>query len=183
MQRLLVPILLILLVPGFAAAQGESDAASGQSSSCRYWQSRVDIYTTMDLFEIVDEKNPKNIVPAIECLLVLEGNKNIAAFGLQPSPALTGPGTGPVSILTTPITVEVAALYFISYLYYQKWQHANLVVLIDKDDSSVIKSSDENVRKAYKYYREWFERVKKIGIVKARELKLEPLKDKDVRWR
>lgn len=159
-------------------------SASGQSPSCQYWHSRVDSYTHItDLSQILDEKKPENIVPAITCLLEFEGNKNIAAFGLDPSPRLTGPANGPTSIFSTPITQEVAALYFISYLYYQKWAHAGFVVLVDRDDSREIESSDKNVRKAYAYYREWFERVKAIGIVKARKLKLEPLKGKDVRWR
>ena len=159
-------------------------SARGQSASCQYWRSRVDIDTHItDLSQILDERKPENIVPAITCLLEFEGNKNMAAFGLDPSPRLTGPPSGPTSILSTPITAEVAALYFISYLYYQKWDHASLVVLIDRDDSREIESSDENVRKAYEYYRQWFERVKAIGIVKARERKIEPLKGKDVRWR
>ena len=161
-------------------------AASGQSTSCHYWRSRVDVSTHItQLSQIVDEKDPENVAPAIECLLQLEGNKGMAAFGLDPSPRLTlsGEHQGPVSILSTPISVEVAALYFVSYLYYQKWDHANLVVLIERDDSREIESSAENVRKAYGYYREWLERVKLIGIVKARELKIEPLKGKDVRWR
>jgi len=159
-------------------------SASGQSPSCQYWHSRVDIYTHItDLSQILDEKDPKNMVPAITCLLEFEGNKNIAAFGRDPNPRLTGPSRGPTSIFSTPITAEVAALYFISYLYYQKWDHASLVVLIDRDDSREIESSEENVKKAYGYYREWFERVKAIGIVKARKLKIEPLKGKDVQWR
>ncbi len=176
---------LRLFTPALALIAALGLSASGQSSSCQYWRSRVDIYTHItDLSQILDEKNPKNMLPAIRCLLEFEGNKNIAAFGLDPNPRLTGPpGPGPMSILSTPITAEVAALYFISYLYYQKWDHANLVVLIDKEDSREIESSQENVSKAYKYYREWFERVKPIGIVKARKLKIEPLKGKDVRWR
>lgn len=167
----------------FALATLLCVAARAQSSSCQYWRSRVDIYTTMELSQIMDEKDPRNILPAIQCLLEFKGNKNIARFGLDPSPRLIGPAHGPTSILSTPIHVEVAALYFISYLYYQNWNHANLVVLIDRDDSREIESSDENIRKAWKYYREWFEQVKPIGIVKARKLKIEPLKGKDVWWR
>ena len=110
-------------------------------------------------------------------------SRGAPTVSVRASAALTGSPRGPTSILSTPITAEVAALYFISYLYYQKWDHASLVVLIDRDDSREIESSDENVKKAYGYYREWFERVKAIGIVKARELKIEPLKGKDVRWR
>jgi len=168
----------------FALATSLCAAARAQSSSsCQYWRSRVDSYTTMELSQIRDEKDPRNILPAIQCLLEFEGNKNSALFGLDPSPPLTGPARGPTSIFSTPIHIEVAALYFISYLYYQNWKHANLIVLVDRDDSREIESSDENVRKAWKYYREWFERVKPIGIVKARKLKIEPLKGKDVWWR
>lgn len=175
---------LRLFVIALALISALAVSASGQSPACQYWRSRVDIYTHItDLSEIVDQNKPENIVPAITCLLEFEGNKNMAAFGRDPSPRLTGPSQGPTSIFSTPITAEVAALYFISYLYYQKWDHASLVVLVNRDDSRELESSDENVRKAYGYYREWFERVKAIGIVKARELKIEPLKDKDVRWR
>ena len=146
--------------------------ARGQSS-CLYWQSRVDESVKMPgSFQPINEENPENVMQAIECLLKLEGNRNKAKFS-----GVTNPR---VSQLFEPATVEVAALFYVSYLFYQKWDHADAIALVGDDQQTV--SSPKTLRKAYKYYREWFKQVKTIGIVKAREMKVEPLKGKDVRW-
>jgi hypothetical protein len=158
--------------------------ANGQAP-CQYWHHRVDVYVELPDLNFPNEKDPEIIKQGIECLLKLEGNKNISRIGANPMPHLTGPilAGGPISIFSTPTRVEVAALYLISSLYYQRWDHANWVVLVNDPDSKEVDTSGDNVRRAYQYYREWFEQVKFIGVVKARELKLEPLKGKDVWWR
>jgi hypothetical protein len=40
----------------------------------------------------------------------------------------------------------------------------------------------EAVRQAYQSYKKWFEQVKRLGLAKAREMKIEPLKDTKVHW-
>jgi hypothetical protein len=120
----------------------------------------------------MDEENPAKIMQAVECLLKLEGNKNKAKFSGATNPR--------VSQLFEPATVEVAALFYVSYLFYQKWDHADAIALVGENNQKV--NTPKTVKKAYKYYRSWFKQVKSIGIVKARKMKIEPLKGKDVRW-
>lgn len=123
-----------------------------------------------------DEELPglttKQVQKGIRCLLKLEGNKDEATFS-----GATRFDTS--QIFEEPATVEVAALFYISYLYYRDWGAvAGAVVLTEKNGST----SAETIRKAYRYYREWFTEIKKIGLAKAREQELNPLKGKDVVW-
>ena len=55
------------------------------------------------------------MVQAIDCLLRLEGNKRKAEF--------TGATNPYTSQIFEAATVEVAALFYISHLFYQKWDH------------------------------------------------------------
>ena len=167
---------LVFIAASFFSVRGQSP--------CRYWQSRVDTRVDLESLTFPDEKDPEVATQGIECLLKFEGNKHLAPLGIQVMTRLNTENlSGPTSILSTPTAAEVAALYMISYLYYQKWDHADWVVLVNRKDSQGLSSSEENVRKAYRYYREWFKRVKAMGLVKARGLKIEPLKAKDVWWR
>ena len=150
---------------------GASCVAYGQSP-CEYWQSRVDESVKLPENRAIDEKNPNTVIQATECLLKLEGNKKKARF--------SGATHLYVSQLFEPATVEVAALFYISYLFYQKWDHADAIALVGDDNQRL--SAPKTVKDAYGHYRRWFKKVKALGIVKAREMKIEPLKGKDVRW-
>lgn len=99
------------------------------------------------------------------------GNKHSAKFG--------GAQQLYVSQLFEPTTAEVAALYYISYLFYQKWDHADAVAL-RAENGEVDKP--EAVRQAYQSYKKWFKEIKRVGLAKAREMKIEPLKDPKVHW-
>jgi hypothetical protein len=145
--------------------------ANGQDS-CRYWSSRVDSTVSLpDNFERLDEKDSQNIMAGIRCLLQLEGNHNKARF--------SGATRFDTSQTFSSQTVDVAALFYISYLYYQDWGAFSGAVAL-RGDGGIDKPSA--TRKAYKYYREWFKEVEKIGIVEARKKQLAPLKDKDISW-
>ena len=76
-------------------------------------------------------------------------------------------------------SIEIAALYYASYLFESNWEHAGSVVLVD-DNGNI--NTSEVVEKAFKSYREWFQKVQKIGLRRARELKLHPLEASGVRW-
>lgn len=146
-------------------------AANGQDS-CRYWNSRIDSTVSLpDNFERPNEKDPQNIMAGIRCLLQLEGNHNQARFS-----GATRPDT---SQIFSSQTVEVAALFYISYLYYQDWGAFSGAVALRGDDGI---DKPSTIRKAYKYYRGWFKNVEKIGIVEARKKQIAPLKGKDVSW-
>lgn len=147
-------------------------AQKNDTDCCLFWQSKIDATlgkskTYEDPLTLSDDV----ILVAIDCLLQLEGNKNKASFGgaLRPE----------VSSVPQFTPVEVSALYYASYLYYQKFDHADVVAL---DDGSGEFSTQTSITEAYRSYRKWFEEVKKIGLVKAREKKLDPLAHSKVRW-
>jgi hypothetical protein len=143
-----------------------------ESAGCYYWQSKVDAGLVSPADDKkVDETDPRIILDGIDCLLQMESNRNPAKFSGATNPY--------VSQIFQPATVEVAALYYISYLYYQKWDHADAIAL--RSENGEI-NSPKAIQRAYKSYRKWFEEVRKIGLAKAREMKLDPLKDAKVRW-
>lgn len=143
---------------------------------CNYWFSRIDSNVKLqENFKSPDESNSQEIINGIECLLRLQGKMGWSRkFGI--------PLSNEVSNTFPPFpTIEVAALYYISTLYYQSPDSFTSAIALRRDGTEGT-SDRKAVRKAFKYYRQWFEQVKKVGIEKARELNLEPLKDKDVRW-
>lgn len=153
----------------------------GQSSTieeCNFWQVRVD--SSIKLSENAkpitdyDEKNinQKTFIKAVECLLKLKGNKSDSRF----------PYAGVSFSLSERIpspTVEVSALYYISYLYYQNFHHSRAMLLIDKEG---YRNKESSIETAYKSYADWFEKIKKIGLKKARKQKLDPLAGSGVSW-
>lgn len=155
-------LLIMVVFLGFHIVEAKEDI-------CKYWLSQVDIETEVD-FD-VDETNPKNVVEGITCLLKFKGNKNKGLFG--------GATKDTVSQIFPAASVEICALYYASYLFYQDWKHASAIALVDKDG---VINSDKSVRKAYKSYERWLKIIKKIGLEKAREQKLDPLGGSDVRW-
>ena len=148
------------------------NSQKNNTNCCLFWQSKIDptlgkSKTYEDPLSLADDE----VLLAIDCLLKLEGNKNEASFGGAVNPQ--------VSSVPQFTAVEVSALYYISYLYYQKFDHASIVAL---DDSSGEFSTQNAITEAYQSYRKWFEEVKKIGLAKAREQKLEPLAHTRVKW-
>lgn len=139
---------------------------------CKYWQSKVDTKVQLsDERQEIDQNNPENILNAIECLLNLESNKNKAKF--------TGATKFEVSQIFEPATVDVASLYYISYLYYQKWNHADAIALVDINGNI---NTPETIQQAYKSYRKWYKEVKKIGLQEAKKQNLDPLANSNIRW-
>ena len=69
----------------------------------------------------------------------MEGNKNPARF--------SGAMNNYVSQLFENTPADVAALYFISYLYHQEWDHADAVALRGSDGSV---NTPKVVRDAYR---------------------------------
>jgi hypothetical protein len=143
-----------------------------KTECCTYWRSKVDDEVKQpESMQDVNEADPQVILDGIECLLKMEGNKHPAKF--------SGAVNDDVSQLFPKATADVAALYYISYLFFQKWDHADAIALRGTDGEI---NTSEDIQAAYKSYKKWFEAVKKVGIVKAREMKLEPLKDTKVKW-
>jgi hypothetical protein len=143
------------------------------NSGCKNWQSLVDssIEPPSPRF-VFDVSNERDVSVGIECLLRLEGNKSPARFG-----GALNPG---VSQIFDKATTEVAALFYVSYLFKKKFDHANAVALTDSRTGKV--NTPESVKSAFAAYRNWFEKIKSIGIEEARKQELDPLEGTFVRW-
>lgn len=108
---------------------------------------------------------------AIECLLSARGDLSPARFG--------GATKQNVSQVLPPATIELAALYYISYLFSRDWQHASGVALWD--DKGRINPSGA-IPKAYSGYTKWLDRVKAKGLAESRVRRLNPLQGTGLRW-
>lgn len=155
-------LLILFILLGFQVMEAKADI-------CKYWQSQVDMETEVD-FE-VDETDPKNVLVGIDCLLKLEGNKKEGLF--------SGATKDNISQTFPAVSIEICALYYVSYLFYQDWRHANAVALVGNDGSI---NSDEVVKKAFESYKSWLKKLKKIGLQKARKMKLDPLANSGIKW-
>jgi hypothetical protein len=120
------------------------------------------------------------IVAATGCLLALEEDTHDANFS-----GATWAGVSELFAFPTPI--NLAALYYISYLYTGNWKHGNAIALrgpgADASDMhGQYVTRQEAVHKAYASYRRWYEEVKRVGLARAREKKLDPLEGTGLWW-
>ena len=140
---------------------------------CKYWQAKVDPSITLLRSSSQPSKaNEDDPLEAIECLLKLEGKTSRSAF----SSATVGYD---ISQRFPPATVEVAALYYASYLYHRTWHHARAMILMDQEGKKNTKTA---IKAAYRAYRSWFATVREIGFREAREQRLDPLDGTNIRW-
>ncbi len=149
-----------------------SPATSARVNCCSSWYAKVDSSLPIESVKHTHNLEEKELLDGIECLMTLEGVRNKARFGRAVDST--------VSEVLPETPVEVAALFYISYLYYEKWNHASAVTLIN--ESTAKYNQPEDVADAYKSYRRWFEEIKRIGLAKAREQKLDPLAYTKVKW-
>lgn len=162
----------LLLIVSLAQSMSK-ESTKTNCDDCKYWWSKVDhrVQLSKDAPE-KDEKDEKNIIEAIDCLLKLKGDTTPTTYGAVINLRYLE------AKLPKP-TVEIAALNAISEIYYQNRNHANAIVLVDKDRRQ---NTKESIETAYKSYEAWFEKVKKIGLEEARKQKLDPLADSGVEW-
>jgi hypothetical protein len=116
---------------------------------------------------------------AIQCLLGAENDTKTAAF--------SGANRFDISQTFAPAEVNLAALYAISYIYSGHYDHAAAVALRGEDASYTDSSGNyvtkaNAIHKAYKAYREWFTKVRQIGLASAQQSGLQPLAGTGLRW-
>jgi hypothetical protein len=116
---------------------------------------------------------------AMECFLQAENDRREAAFG--------GAVRLDVSQTFAKPRVSLAALYAISYLYSGHYDHASAVALRGEDASYTDTSGNyvtktSAIRRAFTAYREWFSKVRQLGLAGARESGLQPLDGSGLRW-
>jgi hypothetical protein len=168
----MVSVVLLLYV---SVDQRTGDAMTTKQNyeRCKHWQAKVDpsIKLTKSDNE-ASNASEEEILEGIECLLELEGRTSLSNF----SSATVGYN---LSQRFAAPSIEVAALFYASYLFQQKWQHAQAMILMDKRGK---KNTKESIRRAYKAYRLWLKEIKDIGLEKARKQGLDPLAGTKIRW-
>jgi hypothetical protein len=152
---------------------------SRMQNPCYRWQTQVDPSlkrVVIDNSTLTDAETQEGI----GCLLSLKGRTKIARF--------TGATRGNYNSSTqykapdNRATIEIAALYYISFLFYKNWQHADSISLFDEGSEKINSNTKVSVRKAYKSYEEWFEKLKVIGVNEARKKKFDPLAGSGISW-
>lgn len=163
---------LLLIAPSVMAQRAEAS-----KDACYRWQTQVD--ASLERIEIDNSKlSDAEVLEGIGCLLNLKGNRKRARFS-----GYTNIGrnvSSPPPPIKKPATVEVAALYYASYIFYRDWEHAGSVRLYDAETEK--HNTKAIVERAYRSYRRWFEKIRGMGLAKAREQKLDPLEDSGVAW-
>lgn len=139
-----------------------------------HWYSRVSeaAFKAGKYNASVDEKDTQTIMKGIPILLSFEFDQSEASFCAATSPEMDPP--------TQECTVEVAALFYISYIFYGKdWDYfAGGIALVENGKIN----SPETIAKAYASYKKWFKKVQKIGLEEARKQDLDPLGDTGIGW-
>jgi hypothetical protein len=144
-------------------------------------QDKIDDFTTPATSDPDNVKalNEKETMAAMGCFLQLEENTHRSS--------LLGATWAGVSQLFDWAPVNLAALYYVSYLYTQNWKHGNAIALRGPgaEDAGVrwkYATTQAAIRTAYKSYRTWFARVNGMGLAKARAGKLSPLDGTGLSW-
>lgn len=163
----LAGLTVVLLASGSAVCKDKQVV----NVECRKWLSKVDLELGSGCVQLASFPSDREVLEAIGCLLQLQGDKRPARFG--------GATRADVSQILPSSTIELAALYYISYLYNGHWQHADGVALWDRKGTI---NPPGSIKTAYAAYRKWFQKVKAIGIVSARARHMEPLAGTNLKW-
>jgi hypothetical protein len=167
-SNLKVFILLAILITGVGSLDAQP---ANHPDSCDSWVNMLDqskperpgLWNSMlSNIETID---------AIECLLHAQGNRHEARIG--------GVTHYNLSQTMPTASVEIAALYYISFLFTGLPDHADGIALQGADGSL---NPPGSIDVAYKAYREWFVGAKIMGLETARTLQLSPLKSTNLSW-
>ncbi len=167
---------LILIVTIFCAGIFVNSAFGQKQDSCSCVRSYINPSVTFPQEECKSERvqvSESRTLEEMTCLLKEKGNTNKSRiWSAVISPKMSDNLSSP--------TVEIAALYEISRMYYQREDFAWAIMLehIGKEENN----SNEVIRIAYEEYELWLKIVKKIGLGEARKIKFDPLKHSEVRW-
>jgi hypothetical protein len=145
--------------------------AETQGLSCRDWASQVDASVEprarFDPLTLPDDEK----LAGVRCLLSVQGNRGRARFG--------GATAAYVSQIYPEGTTEVAALFYISYIFTERWDHSSGVALRGHNGRM---NDPKDIALAYKKYRSWYKRVLARGWKKSQELGTLPLANSSVSW-
>lgn len=179
MKTTIVFFLSFLLVGTISTMAQAKSGGKGKIDVCYRWQTQID----PSLKRVVINAPTLTVAElqeGIGCLLKLKGKTKKARFtGATRDNYYSSTQYEPPK---HPATIEIAALYYISYLFYENWEHASSVSLFDEESEQINSNKKTSVEKAYKSYQKWFEKLKEVGIEKAREQNLDPLSGSGISW-
>ena len=174
MNKIIPSMILLLLGATFTVAQNKPDNAMNK---CYRWRTQVD-----PMFQriMIDKETltDREIEEGIGCLLEMKGLRNKARFygdtrnNYNKSEGYRHP--------EKPASVEIAALYYISYLFYSNWEHASSITLYDESTGET--NTEKIVERAFESYQKWYKEMLVIGIKAARKKKLDPLEGSGINW-
>jgi hypothetical protein len=107
----------------------------------------------------------------VGCLLSMQGNRGRARFG--------GATRSDVSEIYPDATTEIAALFYISYMFTEKWDHSLGIAVRGRKGRL---NDPKDISLAYREYRKWFKRVSAVGWKRSQERGIVPLAKGPVRW-
>ena len=170
-----IPILLLvlscLLEPGQAKVKQHQSRPS--EAVCERWRFLVDPSGTGGLpSPDVEHLTDEEALVGLSCLLMLEANRGEGKF--------SGATRFEVSQLFPQATVELDALFVISAIYNQSWRHADGVALADARGK--IQNAVSGPKRAFPFVRRWYDRIQRLGLVKARSQGDDPLKGSGLHW-
>jgi hypothetical protein len=83
----------------------------------------------------------------------------------------------------TKYSLQVEALFLINQLYFEKpFNYSPYPLLFDKIHNTYASINEVSVYSAYKAYKIWYEKIKKLGLKRAKKENIDPLKDTWIRW-
>lgn len=180
-------LFVALALPVILFASMSSDAAYGYAAQTVEISSLSD----QDLVTAIGSNNDDRAHAAvieivnrgeriIPLLMKCKGNKKFYyGYGLGDRNSaflLPLPTGNPKEDYARAITIEVAALYLISAIYYQSLEFAQAPYLTDGSRVKMQRfNTTSRVAKAWRAVEEWYPRVKSDGLAKLREQKRSPL--------
>jgi len=166
-------VMSLALLLGGLGTMALSQSIPLKDEDCSYWKSVIIAGPNMGSTKDEDPLKRPDILKGMECLLSFKGDKRLSTV---PSVTrMTSSGTFGF------VPADVAALYYISYLYLERWDHSkNGAIALFGEKSE--RNDPEVVEKAYAAYERWFKTVKKVGLKQARKENLDPLGGSGVRW-
>src|SRR5450432_291238 len=154
--------LLVILQVAFLGAI--SEAGYARTANCQEWNALVDPSVHGKIAVDVARLSDKQVMTAMECLLRNEGKRGNAL--------ISGVTDDRVSQILPQATVELASLYYVSYLFSGNYQHGDGIALWDRRGGI---NPPGGIETAYASYRAWSKKVKSVGLANARKQHLDPL--------
>lgn len=145
-------------------------ACVSHANICDVWRSKVDPSVRLQGGGIAELPSDDAAIAAIDCLLKSRGNTEPARF--------SGAVDDRVSQIFPDATIELAALYYISFIYEKNWNHASAVAI----DGPRGVNTKATIAEAYDAYQRWFVQAKRHGIAAAREQGFAPLAGTGLHW-